>query len=83
MAAFTTDKFMESLPALHVVDIEEDMSDQTEMAKGTVQIPCRVNRIKWSECNTVLIAAHEDGYVRKWDTEVRNSCQPLILDPGL
>ena len=71
MAAFTTDRFMEHEPRLHIIDIEADLEDQTDAIKVTNGFDSRINRIKWSELNTVLIAAHEDGFLRKWDVEVR------------
>ena len=80
MAAFTTDRFMEHEPRLHIIDIEADLTDQTDAIKVTNGFDTRINRIKWSELNTVLIAAHEDGFLRKWDVEVpRTQSQSVSL----
>lgn len=83
MAAFTTDRFMEHEPRLHIIEIEEDQEDQTNDLKNSVGFDARINRIKWAEQNTVLIAAHDDGFIRKWDAEVQysqsNRCEFLCF----
>ena len=62
---------MENEPRLHIIEIEDDLEEQTTDLKGSVSFDARINRIKWFDQNTILIAAHEDGFIRKWDAEVK------------
>lgn len=77
MAAFTTDRFMENEPQLRLVDVEDEIDDLSESSHVLATFRPRINRLKWSEKNSVLIAAHEDGFIRKWNSEVFKNC--LIL----
>lgn len=72
MAAFSSDKFKAAEPSFHILYIHKNIEDQTDELKLSVNVTSRINRLKWSELNSVLITAHEDGNVRKWDVEVRN-----------
>lgn len=70
--AFTTDAFMGSPPMIHVAKFEKDPSQQTN--KTVLDIPApkgAVRRVFWSDMNRTLVTAHEHGFVRKWDSEVR------------
>ena len=71
MAAISTDPFMTEPSAIRIVSIAEDPRDCT--SDPLVQIPGstkRFNRVAFTELNTRLLTAGEDGYVRLWDVEV-------------
>ena len=34
----------------------------------------RTNRVMFTDVNATLISAGEDGYMRRWDVEVRGAC---------
>lgn len=70
MAAYTTDAFMGSPPRLYVVKLMINPFDQTSDKLTVLELPTRVNRVKWTDCNRTLLTAHIDGFARKWDSEV-------------
>jgi translation initiation factor 3 subunit I len=76
LLAFTTDAFMGSNPMIQIVKHEQDVSEQ--QAAAVLQIQCpkgRVTRVFWSDMNRTLVSSHDGGFVRKWDSEVRDLSQ--------
>lgn len=74
-AAFSTDPFMKEPPRMHIVEITDDPLDQSDDILLTVQVPTRINRVKWTDCNTKLLTASQDGFLRKWDVETGQMVQ--------
>ena len=64
---------MQQEPRFHIIRIEEDLEEQTDETRDSVDYEARANRIRWSELNTTLVTVHEDGFIRKWDVEVISS----------
>lgn len=72
MAALTTDAFMNAVSAIRIVDIAADPADQSgEVVRSITGPRGRIARVEWTDCNRTLISASEDGFVRRWDVEVR------------
>lgn len=72
MAALTTDPFMAQEPAINLVRIAQDSADQSsEVVQQLKGFSKRITRVAFTDLNAVLITAGEDGYVRRWDLEVR------------
>lgn len=70
MLAFSTDAFMGTEPMIHIVKLEEDITEQSSKSILSIEAPKgRITRVFWSEENRVLVTAHDGGYVRKWDSE--------------
>eukprot|EP00798_Chlamydomonas_sp_ICE-L_P017837 gene17837-24221_t len=69
--AYTCDAFMGTPPQVHLVKLDlEDLSQQS--AKPILSIPAprgRITHCFWSDLNRALITSHEDGFLRKWDSE--------------
>ena len=78
MAAYTTDQFMGQPSQIHLVNIADDLSEQSgDVIKSLSGPKGRVTRIAWTDLNRTLISAGEDGFVRRWDVEV--CCQKFNL----
>ena len=59
-------------PAIHLVDIAEETSDQTDDILQSLEgFKTRINRVVFTDLNKTLLSAGEDGFVRRWDLEVR------------
>lgn len=72
LACLTTDPFMAQQPAINIVRIAQDPADQSsEIAQQLTGFSKRITRVAFTDHNAVLITAGEDGYVRRWDLEVR------------
>lgn len=70
MAALTTDPFLAAGSAIHIVNIAEDITEQTDKVVQTITGPKgRIQRVIWTDLNNTLISAGEDGTVRRWDVE--------------
>lgn len=70
MAALTTDPFMNTMSSVKLVDIADDINDQTDEIRATLTGPRgRIARVEWVDSNHTLITASEDGIIRRWDTE--------------
>lgn len=70
LLAFTTDAFMGTQPTIHIVKLEQDLSQQSSKSILSIEAPKgRITRVFWSELNRVLISSHDGGYLRKWDSE--------------
>eukprot|EP00798_Chlamydomonas_sp_ICE-L_P007824 gene7824-1023_t len=71
MMAYTTDAFMGTPPQIHILKLAlDDLTQQS--AKPILSIPAprgRITRAFWADLNRVLITSHEDGFLRKWDSE--------------
>jgi len=76
MAALTTDPFMESVSAIRIVNIADDLADQTDEVIRSITGPRgRITRVHWTDLNRTLISASEDGCVRRWDVETGKMLQ--------
>jgi translation initiation factor 3 subunit I len=72
MAALSTDPFMNSLSAIRLVNIADDPREQSDEVVRSMTGPRgRISRLEWIDCNRTLISSSEDGFLRKWDVEVR------------
>jgi len=70
LAALSTDPFMESVSAIRMVSIADNIEDQTAEVIRTINGPRgRITRLHWTDVNSTLICASEDGYVRRYDVE--------------
>ena len=90
-AVLSTDPFMAEASAIHFVNIADDVADQKDKVVRKLSGPKgRITRVVWTDLNRVVISASEDGFVRRWDVEVRTSgctcqfcmalhCHPLYL----
>jgi len=72
MAALTTDPFMNEVSAIRIVNIAADPAEQSaEVVRSMTGPRGRIARVEWLDENRVLLSASEDGFVRRWDVEVR------------
>ncbi|CAL8468537.1 g8077 [Coccomyxa elongata] len=70
LAALSTDPFMSTTPAINIVRISEDPSEQSdEVVQQLTGFSKRINRVTFTDLNGVLMSAGEDGVVRRWDLE--------------
>lgn len=70
MAAITTDPFMNNVSAIRLVNIAEDLADQSDEVVRTITGPRgRITRVEWTDLNKTLLTSSEDGFVRRWDAE--------------
>lgn len=59
-------------PARLQVDIAADPAEQSDEVVRFITGPRgRISRLEWLDDNRVLLSASEDGFVRRWDVEVR------------
>ena len=80
MAALSTDPFMNSVSSIKIVNIAEDIADQTDDVVRTLTGPRgRITRLHWIDLNRTLISASEDGFVRRWDVETGKLLQEEAL----
>lgn len=71
-AALSVDPFMQAPPAVHILRIADDPADQEDKPQQTLtDFTKRINRAIFTDLNAVLLTAGEDGFVRRWDVEVR------------
>ncbi len=71
MAALSTDPFMAQEPAINIVRMAQDSSEQSsEVVQQLTGFSKRITRVAWTDLNEVLVTAGEDGYIRRWDVEV-------------
>ena len=71
-AVLSTDPFMAEASAIHIVNIADDIADQKDKVVRKLSGPKgRITRLVWTDLNRVVISASEDGFVRRWDVEVR------------
>ena len=71
MAAFSTDPFMDSVPAINIVKITADPAEQTSDVEVKLEgFKGRMNRVAWTDLDETLISAGEDGVLRRWSVEV-------------
>ena len=71
LAALSTDPFMATEPVINIVRLSEDPSEQSdEPVQQLTGFSKKINRVTFTDLNTVLISAGEDGIVRRWDVEV-------------
>lgn len=71
IAALSTDPFMAQEPVINLVRIAQDSADQTsEVIQQLTGFQKRITRVEFTDLNTVLVTAGEDGFVRRWDVEV-------------
>ena len=83
MAAVSTDPFMNSVSAIRLLKIADDVSDQTEDVLASFTGPRgRISRIMWTDLNRQLISTSEDGCVRRWDVETGKVLQEVQLHKG-
>lgn len=76
MLAFTTDAFMGTQPMIHIVKLEQDVTQQSAKPVISIEAPKgRITRVFWTELNRCLITSHDGGYLRKWDSEVSSTTQ--------
>ncbi|GMH45617.1 hypothetical protein BSKO_13574 [Bryopsis sp. KO-2023] len=68
-AAFTADPFSGSPPRIHMVEITDDPLDQSDEILVSYDMPTRINRIKWTDCNRTLLTGDVEGCLSKWDVE--------------
>ena len=55
-----------------MVDIAEETSEQTDDILQSLEgFKTRINRVVFTDLNKTLLSAGEDGFVRRWDLEVR------------
>lgn len=70
MAAISTDPFMESVSAIRLVKLSEDVAEQTDEVVRSITGPRgRITRLLWTDLNRTLISSSEDGFLRRWDVE--------------
>lgn len=70
LAAISTDPFMNSVSAVHLVDIAEDLAEQSGEPVRTFTGPRgRIARVHFTDLNRTLLTASEDGFIRRWDVE--------------
>lgn len=81
-AAFSTDMFMETLPSMRIISLEEDMSNQTSEVLMLINPSSQINRMKWVDFNKSIITAHDDGFVRCWDIETGDMTKEYSIHEG-
>eukprot|EP01018_Ginkgo_biloba_P035392 Gb_07392 [translate_table: standard] len=70
LAVITTDPFMELPSAIHVKQIEKDISRQSSESVLRITGPQgRINRAVWGPLNRTIISGGEDAVLRIWDAE--------------
>ena len=70
MAALSTDPFMENVSAIRLVNIAENIEDQSaEVVRSMTGPRGRITRLHWTDLNRSLLSASEDGMIRRWDVE--------------
>jgi translation initiation factor 3 subunit I len=83
MAAVSTDPFMNSVSAIRLLKIADDVTEQTEDVVASFTGPRgRISRIMWTELNRQLITTSEDGCLRRWDVETGKVLQEVQLHKG-
>lgn len=76
LAAVSTDPFMQSISAIRIFNIAENIEEQTDEQIRTMTGPRgRITRLHWTDCNRTLISSSEDGCVRRWDVETGKMLQ--------
>lgn len=69
----TQDQFMSHKPHISILRVPRDIEEQEEYAEPLrrieLQMPGRVTRAAFSPVNDTIITTHEDGHIRRWDTE--------------
>ena len=71
MAVYSTDQFMGQPSQMHLVNIEDELSEQSgDVIKSLSGPKGRITRVAWTDLNRTLVSAGEDGFVRRWDVEV-------------
>jgi translation initiation factor 3 subunit I len=80
MAAISTDPFMNSVSAIRLVKIADDVTEQTDEVVTSFTGPRgRISRILWADLNRTLITSSEDGCIRRWDVETGKVLQEVQL----
>lgn len=70
LAAISTDPFMASVSAIHLVDVAADLAEQSAEPLRSMTGPRgRISRLAFTDLNRTLLSASEDGMVRRWDVE--------------
>lgn len=60
-------------PTIKIVNIAAERSEQSaDVIQTFTGYSGRVNRVHFVDLNKTLISAGEDGFVRRWDVEVRS-----------
>ena len=74
---------MAEASAIHFVNIADDIADQKDKVVRKLSGPKgRITRLVWTDLNRVVISASEDGFVRRWDVEVRASLHGITSEDG-
>ncbi|KAG7670746.1 hypothetical protein Ndes2526B_g01501 [Nannochloris sp. 'desiccata'] len=80
MAALSTDPFMDNVSAIRIVNIAENIEDQSDEVIRSITGPRgRITRLHWTDLNRSLLSASEDGYVRRWDVETGKLLEEVQL----
>ncbi|KAI8907160.1 WD40-repeat-containing domain protein [Gorgonomyces haynaldii] len=70
MALFVTDAVMGEKCTIHIVQIEQDPTKQTEKVLKTIVVPTnKVTTAVWGLLNKTIITGHEDGTITVWDAK--------------
>lgn len=69
-AAISIDPFMQDVSAVHILPIAEDpVAQKKAPLRSLTGIRGRIARVEWTDANSTLLTASEDGVVRRWDVE--------------
>ena len=81
LAVCSSDAFMGSAPSLHILKIAEDPRDQTMAPLKTMMMDDkgRITRAFFTPLNDQIISSHEDGTLKRWDTETGKLLQTAEL----
>jgi translation initiation factor 3 subunit I len=69
LAAISTDPFLSKEPAIHIVRVSGASQAAPDILASLTGFKGRINRVAFTDGNASLLAAGEDGVVRRWDVE--------------
>ncbi len=69
LAAISTDPFLSKEPAIHIVRVSGASQAAPDIMASLTGFKGRINRVAFTDGNASLLAAGEDGVVRRWDVE--------------
>lgn len=84
LTVVTTDKFMGRSSSIHILGLARDLVNCEAQDKLTIEVDrYRIMRAFFHDVNRQLITAHEDGSVRRWDTETGKHLETVQLHTKL
>jgi translation initiation factor 3 subunit I len=82
MAAISTDPFLSKEPAIHLVRVAGPGQADPDILRSLSGFKGRINRVAFTDGNAHMLAAGEDGTVRRWDVEAGKVVDEAHLHKG-